>query len=65
MNRTDFAQHLAPVAAAPRPRAGFGIGYQWRSVVENLVNCLGLMSADATTNATTKRTARRLGMATT
>ncbi len=65
MNRTDFAQHLAPVAVAPRPCAGFGIGYQWRAMAEHLVNSLGLMSAAATTNATTKRTARRLGMATT
>jgi len=57
MERTDFVQHLAPVAVAARPYAGFGICLQWR----NGMAVMGQKST--TTNAATKRTARHLGMA--
>jgi hypothetical protein len=65
MDRTIFAPQPAPVAAAARPCGGFGLGYQWRDVAKHGVVSNRLMSIDATANATTKRTARRLGMATT
>jgi hypothetical protein len=54
MDRTVFAQHQAPVAAAARPYACAvsGIGFQWR----NVANMAGL---DTATTAT-KRPARHL-----
>ena len=55
MDRTKYATHTAPVAAAARECAGFGIGFQWR----NVATMAGLTS----TNAATKRSARHLGMA--
>jgi hypothetical protein len=61
MIRTAPAQHLAPVAGAARPCAGFGIGYQWRTVEFHDMASHAMKSV----NLTTKRTTRRLGMATT
>lgn len=54
MDRTVFAQHQAPVAAAARPYACAvsGIGFQWR----NVANMAGLTSA----TTATKRPARHL-----
>jgi hypothetical protein len=59
MDRTDFAQHQAPVAAAARPCAydGFGLGFQWRNV--------GNMAGISAATTATKCSARRLGTATT
>ncbi len=61
MIRTTLAQHLAPVAGAARPCAGIGFGYQWRTVEPNEMASHAMKSV----NLTTKRTPRRLGMATT
>jgi hypothetical protein len=58
MIRTAFAKHMAPVVMAARPCAGIGVGYQWRN---RLVAVHELKSVDNTT----KRTTRRLEMATT
>jgi hypothetical protein len=58
MDRTMYATHMAPVADAARPCAGFGIGFQWR----NVTLIAGLAKSR---NAATKRSARHLGMATT
>jgi hypothetical protein len=54
MERTVFAQHLAPVATAARPYACAvsGIGFQWR----NVANMAGLTTA----TTATKRPARHL-----
>ena len=54
MERTVFAQHQAPVAAAARPYACAvsGIGFQWR----NAVTMNGLKPA----TTATKRPARHL-----
>jgi hypothetical protein len=61
MIRTTLAQHLAPVAGAARSCAGIGFGYQWRPVESNEMASHAMKSV----NLTTKRTPRRLGMATT
>jgi hypothetical protein len=59
MERTVFAQHLAPVAVAARPYAcaASGIGFQWR----NVANMCDLKAA----TTATKRPARHLGTETT
>lgn len=57
MIRTALALSTAPVAAAARPcNAGSGHGYQWRN--RSMKNVM-------TFDATTKRPARHLGIATT
>ena len=67
MIRTAPAQHLAPVAGAARPCAGFGIGYQWRTAEmhDNAAMHLVASNGSKSVNLTTKRPTRRLGMATT
>lgn len=59
MERTVFAQQLAPVATAARPYACSvsGIGFQWRLA--------GNMSGSNAAHTATKRTARHLGKVTT
>lgn len=65
MERTVVAQHQAHVAVAARPYAGFGNSFQWRTMANvactNAATSAGLKS----TKATTKRSARHLGMAST
>ena len=63
MDRTMYATHMAPVAAAARPCAGFGIGFQWRNVTTDAA--LVIAGLAKSRNAATKRSARHLGMATT
>lgn len=57
MIRTAHALTLAPVAGGARPCIGFGHGYQWREA------CMWTNAKSV--NATTKRPARHLGIATT
>ena len=63
MDRTMYATHMAPVADAARPCAGFSMGFQWRNVTTNAA--LVIAGLAKSRNAATKRSARHLGMATT
>lgn len=61
MIRSTLARSTAPVAAVARPcTSGSGIGYLWRDL-----SAANQHRMNATFAATTKPTARHLGMATT